>query len=85
MTTKLTFFQTDGSIGGHLQAGGHGPVCHTFSLATDQLLEYEVVLASGEVDTAGACHHAETLSSRGASRFIPENADSQEIQQVKNE
>lgn len=61
-TTKLTFFQTVGSIGGYLQGGGHGPASHTFGLATDQVLEYKVVLASGEVVTASACQHTDLFT-----------------------
>ncbi|KAJ0426773.1 FAD-binding domain-containing protein [Aspergillus carlsbadensis] len=46
-----------GVIGGYLQGGGHGPVSHDFGLATDQVLEYRVVLASGEIVTANECEY----------------------------
>ncbi|KAK1148467.1 hypothetical protein N8T08_009472 [Aspergillus melleus] len=46
-----------GVIGGYLQGGGHGMVSRDFGLATDQVLEYTVILASGEIVTASECQH----------------------------
>lgn len=43
---------TVGFIGGYTQGGGHGPLASTFGLAADQVLEWEVVLASGELVVA---------------------------------
>lgn len=54
--------KTVGSIGGYLQGGGHGPASHTFGLGTDQVLEYQVVLASGELVTANACQNSDLFS-----------------------
>ncbi|KAL3462187.1 FAD-binding domain-containing protein [Aspergillus heterothallicus] len=48
-----------GVIGGYLQGGGHGAVSHDFGLATDQVLEYRVILASGETVTANACESSD--------------------------
>lgn len=61
-TILLTLLQTVGSIGGYIQGGGHGPASHTFGLATDQVLEYQVVLASGEIVTANACQNADLFT-----------------------
>lgn len=62
MAAKLILFQTVGSIGGYLQGGGHGAASHTFGLATDQVLEYKVVLAPGEVVTANACQYGDIFT-----------------------
>ncbi|KAL7748239.1 hypothetical protein RI367_006425 [Sorochytrium milnesiophthora] len=43
---------TVGSSGGYLQGGGHSPVGTRYGLASDQALEFEVVLANGNVVTA---------------------------------
>ncbi|KAL2813077.1 FAD-binding domain-containing protein [Aspergillus cavernicola] len=51
--------RTIGVIGGYLQGGGHGVVTHDFGLATDQVLEYKVILASGEPVTANECQYSE--------------------------
>ncbi|KAI1325181.1 hypothetical protein F5Y16DRAFT_378559 [Xylariaceae sp. FL0255] len=49
--------RTVSSIGGWMQGGGHGPASHYYGLGADQLLEAQVVLASGEVVTANACQN----------------------------
>ncbi|KAJ5197634.1 hypothetical protein N7449_008113 [Penicillium cf. viridicatum] len=54
--------KTVGAVGGYIQGGGHGPVTHDFGLATDQVLEYKVVLASGEVVTANACSNVDLFT-----------------------
>ena len=41
-----------GLIGGYSQGGGHGPLASRYGLAADQVLAWELVLASGEVITA---------------------------------
>lgn len=43
-----------GMTGGYTQGGGHGPLSSKFGLAADQVLEWEVVTASGELVTANA-------------------------------
>ncbi|KAB8227121.1 uncharacterized protein BDW43DRAFT_324208 [Aspergillus alliaceus] len=48
---------TVGVIGGYLQGGGHSPASRDFGLAVDQALEFNVVLASGELVTASACEN----------------------------
>ncbi|CAG8263694.1 unnamed protein product [Penicillium salamii] len=48
---------TVGCIGGYLQGGGHGSLSHEFGLATDQVLEYQVVLASEKIVTANSCQN----------------------------
>ena len=54
--------KTVGAIGGYLQGAGHGPASHAFGLATDQVLEYKVVLASGKTVTAGACQNTDLFT-----------------------
>ncbi|PVH95572.1 FAD-binding domain-containing protein [Periconia macrospinosa] len=41
-----------GLVGGYTQGGGHGPLASLLGLAADQVLEWEVMLASGQVVTA---------------------------------
>ncbi|KAI0205452.1 FAD-binding domain-containing protein [Astrocystis sublimbata] len=43
---------TVGLVGGYTQGGGHGPLASRLGLAADQVLEWEVVLATQEVVTA---------------------------------
>lgn len=43
---------TIGIVGGFLQGGGSGPLASTRGMAADQVLEYEVVIANGDVITA---------------------------------
>lgn len=58
----LTFFESVGAVGGYIQGGGHGPASHYFGLATDQVLEYKVVLASGKLVTANACQYTDLFT-----------------------
>ncbi|KAF2803188.1 FAD-binding domain-containing protein [Mytilinidion resinicola] len=53
---------TVGCIGGFLQGAGHGSLSHEFGLATDQVLEYKVILASGETVTANACQNTDLFT-----------------------
>ncbi|KAI5309824.1 hypothetical protein KEM55_002327 [Ascosphaera atra] len=53
---------TVGSIGGFLQGAGHGSLSHQFGLATDQVLEYKVVLADGKVVTANECQYTDLFT-----------------------
>ncbi|OTB13179.1 hypothetical protein K445DRAFT_76648 [Daldinia sp. EC12] len=39
---------TLGFAGGYIQGGGHGPLASKYGLAADQVLEWDIVLASGE-------------------------------------
>jgi len=48
-----------GCIGGWVQGGGHGPASRQFGLGADQVLEMDVVLASGAVVTANACQYSD--------------------------
>jgi FAD/FMN-containing dehydrogenase len=50
-----------GLVGGYTQGGGHGPLASRFGLAADQVLEWEVVLASGEhvVASPDSAEHAD--------------------------
>ncbi|CAF2190616.1 unnamed protein product [Rotaria magnacalcarata] len=47
-----------GAVGGYLQGGGHSPLSRWKGLAADQVLEYDVVLASGERQTVSPCQNA---------------------------
>ncbi|KAL3473531.1 FAD-binding domain-containing protein [Aspergillus californicus] len=53
---------TVGCIGGYLQAAGHGSLSPQFGLATDQVLEYTVVLASGETVIANDCQNTDLFT-----------------------
>ncbi|KAM6487652.1 hypothetical protein HDV62DRAFT_400066 [Trichoderma sp. SZMC 28011] len=44
-----------GMTGGYLQGGGHGAAMHQYGLGTDQVLEYNVVLANGSQVLASPC------------------------------
>ncbi|OBT51945.1 hypothetical protein VE04_06432 [Pseudogymnoascus sp. 24MN13] len=44
-------------IGGYLTGGGHSAISLTFGLAADQVVEMEVVTASGKIVTANACQN----------------------------
>ncbi|KAL2430427.1 FAD-linked oxidoreductase hmp9 [Exophiala dermatitidis] len=48
-----------GAIGGWMQGGGHGPPSRQFGLGADQVLELDVVLASGALVTANACQNGD--------------------------
>ncbi|KAJ2980526.1 hypothetical protein NQ176_g2581 [Zarea fungicola] len=54
--------ETVGTIGGYLQGGGHGPLSHEFGLGADNVLEWKVVLASGEITTANACQNQDLFA-----------------------
>jgi FAD/FMN-containing dehydrogenase len=43
---------TVGIAGGYTQGGGHGPLASKFGLAADQVLEWQVVTAAGDLITA---------------------------------
>ena len=42
-----------------MQGGGHSPATHEFGLGADQVLEAQVVLASGKVVTASPCQNSD--------------------------
>ncbi|KAJ5817483.1 FAD-binding type 2 [Penicillium robsamsonii] len=50
---------TVGCIGGYTQGGGHSPASHDYGLAADQVLEAQVVLATGSIVTANACQNSD--------------------------
>ncbi|KAI1095734.1 FAD/FMN-containing isoamyl alcohol oxidase MreA [Rostrohypoxylon terebratum] len=50
---------TVGFAGGYIQGGGHGPLSSKYGLATDQVLEFEVVTGTGEVVTANPESHSD--------------------------
>jgi FAD/FMN-containing dehydrogenase len=44
-------------VGGYLTGGGHSAISLQFGLATDQVVEMEVVTAGGNIVTANACQN----------------------------
>ena len=48
-----------GCLGGWTQGGGHSPATHDFGLGADQVLEAQVVLASGKLVTANPCENSD--------------------------
>ncbi len=44
-----------------MQGGGHSPATHDFGLGADQVLEAQVVLASGKTVTASACENPDVF------------------------
>ena len=44
-----------------MQGGGHSPATHDFGLGADQVLEAQVVLASGKLVTASPCENSDIL------------------------
>ncbi|KAA8642713.1 FAD-dependent oxidoreductase [Aspergillus tanneri] len=48
-----------GIAGGYTQGGGHGPLASRYGLAADQVLEWEVITAAGDVLTASPVQHAD--------------------------
>ncbi|EKG10837.1 FAD linked oxidase [Macrophomina phaseolina MS6] len=53
----------DGSVGmgGHIQAGGHGPLSSTYGLAADQINEVTVVTTDGRIITANEGQYQDLL------------------------
>ncbi len=51
--------QTVGCLGGWMQGGGHSPATHDFGLGADQVLEAQIVLASGKLVTANPCENSD--------------------------
>lgn len=49
-------------IGGYIQGGGHSPATHDFGLASDQILEAQVILANGSMVTASPCSHPDLFT-----------------------
>ncbi|KAL6231479.1 hypothetical protein BDW75DRAFT_233574 [Aspergillus navahoensis] len=61
-----------GIAGGYTQGGGHGPLASRYGLAADQVLEWEVVTAAGEILTASPAQNADlywALSGGGGGAF----------------
>ncbi|KAF9887201.1 hypothetical protein FE257_010455 [Aspergillus nanangensis] len=50
---------TVGCIGGYIQGGGHSPASRDYGLATDQILEAQVLLADGSIVTASPCQNSD--------------------------
>lgn len=50
---------TVGMAGGYIQGGGHGPLSSKYGLAADQVLEFEVVTADGELVTASNTNNSD--------------------------
>ncbi|KAL5360470.1 FAD-binding domain-containing protein [Aspergillus floccosus] len=50
---------TVGCIGGYIQGGGHSPASRDYGLATDQILEAQVLLADGRIVTANPCQNSD--------------------------
>ena len=67
----LTFVGGTGDtigLGGYLTGGGHSPLSAKLGLAVDQVLEMEVVLASGETVIANEAQHPDLFwAMRGVS------------------
>lgn len=53
----------DGSVGlgGHIQAGGHGPLSSTYGLAADQVYQATVVTTDGQIVTANKDQYQDLL------------------------
>ncbi|KAL4748733.1 hypothetical protein BDW72DRAFT_205344 [Aspergillus terricola var. indicus] len=61
-----------GIAGGYTQGGGHGQLASRYGLAADQVLEWEVVTAKGEILTASPAQNADlywALSGGGGGTF----------------
>ncbi|KAH8811073.1 hypothetical protein F5884DRAFT_819480 [Xylogone sp. PMI_703] len=50
---------TVSAVGGYVQGGGHSPAAQKFGLAASNVLEFQVVLASGKLVTATPCQNAD--------------------------
>ncbi len=48
-----------GAIGGWPAGGGHGPATHNYGMGADQILEAEIMLASGAIVTANHCENTD--------------------------
>lgn len=49
-------------IGGYIQGGGHSPATRDFGLASDQILEAQVILADGTIVIANPCSHSDLFT-----------------------
>ena len=58
---RLIYSQSVGCLGGWMQGGGHSPATHDFGLGADQVLEAQVVLASGELVAVNPCENADVF------------------------
>lgn len=47
------------SIGGYMTGGGHSALSSTYGMAADQVLEVEIVTASGEIVKANECQNSD--------------------------
>ena len=46
-------------VGGYLTGGGHGAISALYGTGSDQVLEIEVVTASGDILTVNECQHSD--------------------------
>lgn len=63
---------TVGIAGGYTQGGGHGPLASAYGMGADQVLEWEVITASGQHLIVSPMHHADlywALSGGGPGNF----------------
>ncbi|KAJ8061718.1 hypothetical protein OCU04_009518 [Sclerotinia nivalis] len=63
---------TVGIAGGYTQGGGHGPLASAYGMGADQVLEWEVITASGQHLIVSPMHYADlywALSGGGAGNF----------------
>lgn len=60
-----------GAVGGYLQGGGHSASMRDFGIATDQVLEYTVVLANGNVVTVNACSNTDLFQALRGEAVAP--------------
>ena len=59
-------------IGGYLTGGGHSALSSTYGLATDQVLEMEIVTPGGEILTVNECQNIDLFwAMRGVRLSIP--------------
>ncbi|KAL4973676.1 hypothetical protein BDW66DRAFT_168437 [Aspergillus desertorum] len=49
-------------VGGYIQGGGHSPATHDFGLASDQVLEAQVILADGSIVPANPCINSDLFT-----------------------
>ena len=58
-------------LGGYLTGGGHSPLSAKLGLAVDQILEMEVVTASGDISTINVAQDPDLFwAMRGVSRHL---------------
>lgn len=72
-------------IGGYLTGGGHSPLSALYGLGSDQVLELNVVTASGEQLTVNECQNTDLFwALRGVSVFANQPSTSATLPSVAN-